>query len=72
MQSRSSQRASKRASVRACPLSLSLLYLCEQRPRKMYGFALEVVSKRPVSQHFEKSVVISVFANVVQVIVLAT
>ena len=31
---------------------------------------LEVVSKRPVSKHFKEGVMVSVLANIVQVIVL--
>ncbi|KAI7360092.1 Alanine--tRNA [Hortaea werneckii] len=36
------------------------------------GFFLEVISKRPVTQHLEEGVMIGVFADIVEVIVLAT
>jgi hypothetical protein len=33
---------------------------------------LEIVSKRPIAQHFEERMMINVFANIVQIIVLST
>jgi hypothetical protein len=33
---------------------------------------LEVVSKRPVSQHFKESVVVYIFSNIIQIIMLST
>lgn len=47
-------------------------HLCEQLPCPADGLLLEVVPKRPVSQHLKECVVVHILANIIQVIVLAT
>lgn len=44
----------------------------ETMPGHGNGAFLEVVSKRPVAQHFEKRVVVHIFPHVVQIVVLST
>ena len=41
----------------------------EQFPRPFDSLFLEVIAKRPTAEHFEKSVVVRIFSDVVQVIV---
>ena len=47
------------------------IHFCEQFPRPGDGFFFEIIAKRPVAQHLEHGVMISVVANFVQVVMLA-
>ena len=49
-----------------------LVHLCQQLPCPLEGFTLEVVTKRPVAQHFEEGMVACGVTHILQVIVLAT
>lgn len=49
-----------------------LACLGEKLPSPFNGFALEVIAERPIAKHLEEGVVVSVFANVVEVVVLPT
>ena len=44
---------------------------CEKLPSPFDRFCFEVVSKRPVAQHFEERVVIRVVADIVEIVVLS-
>jgi hypothetical protein len=44
----------------------------EKIPTVIDGFFLEVVAERPIAQHLEESVVVGIFAHIIQIIVLAT
>ena len=44
----------------------------EKFPCPSNGFLLVIVSKRPVAQHLKERVVVAIFADLFQVVVLAT
>ena len=50
---------------------VDLYYLGEVFPSIGDGFLFEIVSKRPVAEHFEHGVMISVMSDLLQVVVLA-
>src|SRR5262249_21658433 len=54
------------------PFLIQAPYFGKKLPGPGDGFFLEVIPERPVAEHLEERVVISVLAHVVEVIVLAT
>ena len=54
------------------PVFLKAVNLCEQLPRPCRSLFLEIAGEGPVAKHLEKGVVVSVFADVVEVIVLTS
>lgn len=51
---------------------IHLVFLRQTLPCHFDGFLLEVVSERPVSQHFKEGVVVDILTDIVQVVVFST
>ncbi len=47
------------------------IYLGEQLPTPSNGLFLEIIAKRPVAEHFEERMVVSIVAYIFQIVVLA-
>ena len=46
------------------------VHIREKIPRHTDGFFLEVIAERPVTQHLKEGVMVRVFSNIVQIVVL--
>ncbi len=50
------------------PVRVKAVHLCEQLPRPADRLLLEVVAEGPIPQHFEESMMVAVFADIVKIL----